>query len=258
MTHSTWEDGLYCSERLASVDSARETPSSPRTCSCCSAPPGPHGRPSSRSQPRVFLLGSPVGSGSSSVHSCLFLTSLPPQAGRKPLSKLRQAGQRPVASYHRSLPADGPVVQPLRQDQVPWCCWLAASPWGRVLSLGPWLLPRPIFSITLVCRGQDDIQGKSGRGIPSLGSWWRAHGSGELTAPPPPPRGARPRAAVCSGCVAPGAAVSARPLSPPQGLCAALWAFCRLDSAGMGLGASGQPRYSEPGARRGRPDSGSG
>lgn len=223
MTHSTWEDGLYCSERLASVDSARETPSSPRTCSCCLAPPGPHGRPSSRSQPRVFLLGSPVGSGSSSVHSCLFLTSLPPQAGRKPLSKLRQAGQRPVASYHRSLPADGPVVQPLRQDQVPWCCWLAASPWGRVLSLGPWLLPRPIFSITLVCRGQDDIQGKSSRGIPSLGSWWRAHGSGELTAPPAPPRSPPEGSSVFRLCGPGGGSVcsasvsSTRPLRSPVG-----------------------------------------
>ena len=281
VTHSTWEDGLYCSERLASVDSACGTPSHPsflRPCSRCSASPGPHGRPSSRSQPRVFLLGSPVGSGSFSVHSGLFLTSLLPQAGRKPLSKLGQVGQSPVASHRRSLPASGVVMQPLRQDQVPWCCWPASSPWGRVLSLSPWVLPRPIFSVTLVFRGQDDIQGKRGRGTPSLGSWWRAlgaapawgcggelagvgssrgwgaQGSGELEVP----RGARPRAVVCFSCEAPGAAVSAPPLRLLPSAVVALWAFCRLDSAGVGLEASGQPRYSELGTRRGRPDLGSG
>ena len=120
VTHLTWEDGLYCSERLASVDSTRERPSClsfPRTCSCGSAS-GPHGRPSSQSQPRVFLLGSPVGSGSSSVHSGLFLTSLP-------MSGHAAAQAGPSAPV---LLASG---QPLGTGLEPWSL---APAWSHLLS----------------------------------------------------------------------------------------------------------------------------
>lgn len=170
VAHLTWEDALYCSERLASVDSACETLSSfPRTCSRCSASPGPRGSSSSPSQPRVFLLGSPVGSRSSSVHSGLFLTFLPPQAGRKPLSSSGRWAepcgfppQKPPCrqSSHEAAQAgpSAPVllasVQPSGMGLEPWS--LAPAP-ARLLS-HPGL------------QGRDDVQRKSGWGTSSPGS----------------------------------------------------------------------------------------